>query len=56
MGMKANVGGTKEQVERKIRILKSLIAADKNKGDSRSLEHHSKALNEHEKYLKEVWG
>lgn len=50
------VEGTKEQVERKIRILKSLIAADTSKKDIRSLENHKRSLNAHEEYLRKVWG
>ncbi|WP_180270845.1 hypothetical protein [Sporanaerobium hydrogeniformans] len=46
----------RQKVERKIRILKSYIEADRRKKDSKQLEVHKKALQEQEKYLQEMGG
>ncbi len=46
--------GTKKEVERKIRILKSLIKADLAKKDQRALKDHKQALLEHENQLRRM--
>ncbi len=49
--MDAIVKGTKDELERKVRILRSLVRADKAKGDNKSLQYHSLALSKHEEVL-----
>ncbi|MHC1749437.1 MAG: hypothetical protein AB9856_14290 [Cellulosilyticaceae bacterium] len=44
MGMSINLGKDRQDIERKIRIIKSLIEADKSTNDNKSLKYHTQAL------------
>ena len=43
-----------ETLERKTRVLKSFIKADKHKGDEAALKRHQKSLMEHQKELRRL--
>lgn len=45
------VTGSPEEIQRKIRILKSLVKADKAKRDIKSLKYHMQSLKAHEAAL-----
>ena len=48
------VTGTKEEVERKIRILKTCIKNAKAKKDLRLVESYKQSLKNHEEYLRRM--
>lgn len=54
MAIEPVVIGTIPQLERKIRILKNLIVADKNKKDVKSLANHKGALKAHQLRLQQL--
>lgn len=56
MGISVVVTGNQEQIERKIRILKTQIELDIKKEDSRSLANHQLALETHLNALENMKG